>query len=862
MKKEGLVKKSVSAILCVLFLCSVSVSARVNTDTASHGIWLENMDISSCSARDFYTAFPNKYSITASDNNFIEFENEKNLTVGWTFRDDIGIKFSELWVSLANFDNSADNLYFTAKNLEGFDNPLDSKGTYVESGSEYGNFTWHRFELPINLKYGQPTTYELNLHLNLSTIKNISIDALYLGNGTYKPYSKSPPLPTNPYEVSKEKVMVFLPPLTSNFSESMDFTDGDLVEQINIRCPRGAPIEIPLAVAGGVNLGTVRLIDDFPLINSSGEKLCDIEKNIISYLRKRFDRNGNIKEVVESSEYIIEGSELEIRHKRTGLFWLRLDIPVDAVPGKYSTKLMFRTENSSDLFLPLVVDVLPYMVDIKATGASLDIGPLNTVRVADRIVIHTNPHHEQAKEKKISEEQAWERWSEDLRQLQSCGFNGLVINCPTINSPAYFTDTETLGKISKLVYDYGFKKLFINIDGQSKTAFDTEGTLYLEEYPPQLQRIVDVVRSNSLTPVLTYTEETPKLELLLDAIDSLDEKPKTMCIRKTASDTITKEDYPLVNRCGLDWQTKSNQANNKGYWVYDPHTSWGGHHEMRQIAGIYSLIGRSTFMGLASYNVSYGNTFNDLDVRLADGNYSPADMMYTYPTEGYECLSSLRWLMFRQGLVDMSLTQTLLDKIEQNPSGEAEKAAKEFLGSILNPPSQTLERLKELYTPSNLDRIRELVIDYLLWIDDKEEVKTLKVTSKLVFTIGSKTLMADNSPVEMTVEPVIIDSSTYIPARYLVEPINGTALWEGLTRSVILEAAGHKVTLSIGNDKAEVDGKTVTLSRAPLIKDGRTLIPLRAASTLLGAEVSWDGATREATCLFDFGVRYFVHNGR
>lgn len=55
------------------------------------------------------------------------------------------------------------------------------------------------------------------------------------------------------------------------------------------------------------------------------------------------------------------------------------------------------------------------------------------------------------------------------------------------------------------------------------------------------------------------------------------------------------------------------------------------------------------------------------------------------------------------------------------------------------------------------------------------------------------------------------------------------------------------ITLKIGNNTMTKDGKIVTLDQPPIIKNSRTLVPLRAIAEGLGCEVGWDGATQTVT---------------
>lgn len=55
------------------------------------------------------------------------------------------------------------------------------------------------------------------------------------------------------------------------------------------------------------------------------------------------------------------------------------------------------------------------------------------------------------------------------------------------------------------------------------------------------------------------------------------------------------------------------------------------------------------------------------------------------------------------------------------------------------------------------------------------------------------------------------------------------------------------IKMQVGNFKATVDGKTVTMDVAPKIENQRTLVPLRFIAEAFGAEVDWDPKTQGIT---------------
>ncbi|QHI73284.1 N-acetylmuramoyl-L-alanine amidase [Aminipila terrae] len=100
------------------------------------------------------------------------------------------------------------------------------------------------------------------------------------------------------------------------------------------------------------------------------------------------------------------------------------------------------------------------------------------------------------------------------------------------------------------------------------------------------------------------------------------------------------------------------------------------------------------------------------------------------------------------------------------------------------------------------------------------------------------------------VPPVIIKEKTLIPARALFEKMGGKVTWQNDTQTVHVAYDNTEVVLTIGSDKALVNGKTETLDVPALIIDndgdyyGSTMIPVRFTAEALGCGVAWQDSTR------------------
>ncbi len=118
---------------------------------------------------------------------------------------------------------------------------------------------------------------------------------------------------------------------------------------------------------------------------------------------------------------------------------------------------------------------------------------------------------------------------------------------------------------------------------------------------------------------------------------------------------------------------------------------------------------------------------------------------------------------------------------------------------------------------------------------------------KYTLVIGSKEITSLKGNKTLDVAPYIDNGSTLIPLRGLVEEMGAEIGWDGATQTITITKGVTIITLQIGSKAVKVSGKTQQLPVAPVITESRTFIPVRFVSEVLGYEVGWDGATQTVT---------------
>lgn len=105
----------------------------------------------------------------------------------------------------------------------------------------------------------------------------------------------------------------------------------------------------------------------------------------------------------------------------------------------------------------------------------------------------------------------------------------------------------------------------------------------------------------------------------------------------------------------------------------------------------------------------------------------------------------------------------------------------------------------------------------------------------------------DGLPVVSETAPVIMDGRVMVPFRAVAESLNAEVNWDPDPQKVTAVREGMVVVLQIGNQTAWQNGQAVSLDRSPIIINGRTLIPLRFFAESLGCQVDWNGQTYEVS---------------
>ncbi len=101
-------------------------------------------------------------------------------------------------------------------------------------------------------------------------------------------------------------------------------------------------------------------------------------------------------------------------------------------------------------------------------------------------------------------------------------------------------------------------------------------------------------------------------------------------------------------------------------------------------------------------------------------------------------------------------------------------------------------------------------------------------------------LFINGTVVSSDVAPTITNSRVMVPLRVVSEYFGATVGYDTKSRTVTVVLNGTTITLKIGDTRAYVNKRLVTLAVPAAAVSGRTIVPLRFVSEALGATVDWD----------------------
>ncbi|PAB59375.1 stalk domain-containing protein [Anaeromicrobium sediminis] len=125
-----------------------------------------------------------------------------------------------------------------------------------------------------------------------------------------------------------------------------------------------------------------------------------------------------------------------------------------------------------------------------------------------------------------------------------------------------------------------------------------------------------------------------------------------------------------------------------------------------------------------------------------------------------------------------------------------------------------------------------------------DKVAPVKPKIEINLFMNKKDVSIENpdgkNTIQLNVAPYNLTGTTMIPVTGIIDNLDANVKWNGETRQITITDGNNTfIILTLDSNYALVNGEKIELSQAPMIINGRTLIPLRFVSENLGCEVKW-----------------------
>jgi len=111
---------------------------------------------------------------------------------------------------------------------------------------------------------------------------------------------------------------------------------------------------------------------------------------------------------------------------------------------------------------------------------------------------------------------------------------------------------------------------------------------------------------------------------------------------------------------------------------------------------------------------------------------------------------------------------------------------------------------------------------------------------RVEFFIGSKQARVNDTDVILDEAPFISQNRTYVPIRVVSEVLGAELTWNPDTRGITIRKGNQTIDMIVGSTKAVVNNQIVELDAPPLLRNGRTSVPVRFVSEYLQGTVQWN----------------------
>ncbi|BCJ87832.1 copper amine oxidase N-terminal domain-containing protein [Effusibacillus dendaii] len=198
------------------------------------------------------------------------------------------------------------------------------------------------------------------------------------------------------------------------------------------------------------------------------------------------------------------------------------------------------------------------------------------------------------------------------------------------------------------------------------------------------------------------------------------------------------------------------------------------------------------------------------------------------------------------------LKARLVEDGEANTKEEAQQQVEATLGQQVDNGTADEQTVEVLVTAKMQDnKLSEARHDLEKALrHNAQSDKLYKLLSKVLKQQGdtqNAKVYVQGQPLQTDVKPIIKEGRTLVPVAVIVKSLGANVNWDPDSRTVTINKGNVKIELPIGEPTVTVNGQKQTIDTAAEITEGRTVVPLRFLSEILKQKVVYDPETKLIT---------------
>ncbi len=170
----------------------------------------------------------------------------------------------------------------------------------------------------------------------------------------------------------------------------------------------------------------------------------------------------------------------------------------------------------------------------------------------------------------------------------------------------------------------------------------------------------------------------------------------------------------------------------------------------------------------------------------------------------------------------------------------------------------SIKTFSSSYLPPYGDRVIVAQIDSGHQINEVNEENNLiekkihifKFTSTIIkIWINNKFGYLNDKLIELEIPPLIKNGRTMVPLRFVVEGFGGDIFWNDSDKSIKIKFQDKEIIMWINSNISYINNKKYILDAPPTIINNRTVVPIRFIAEALNSYVFWDPKEARVTII-------------